>query len=134
VIAGSDAEEHVGRRFPHKKTKRVGNSLSRPRSIRAFLTGLPIAFERRQARGLDATYHFIFTGEESIQSTIVIRDQKLSISEGLHGKSDLQVTADSATWLGFLKKEKNPFWALLRGEIRLKGNPRLLQAFGKCFP
>jgi ferredoxin len=27
VVAGSDAEEHVARRFPHKKTKRVGNGL-----------------------------------------------------------------------------------------------------------
>ena len=39
VIAGSDAEEHVARRFPHKKTKRVGNGL-RPRTIQRFLSGL----------------------------------------------------------------------------------------------
>ena len=39
VVAGSDAEEHVARRFPHKTIKRVGNGL-RPRSIQRFLSGL----------------------------------------------------------------------------------------------
>jgi hypothetical protein len=46
----------------------------------------------------------------------------------------MQVTADSRTWLGFLAKERNLGWALLRRKIRLKGSPRLLLAFGKCFP
>src|SRR4029450_817546 len=36
VVSNSDAEEYVARRFPHKHTKRVGNSLNRLRSIQAF--------------------------------------------------------------------------------------------------
>ena len=28
----------------------------------------------------------------------------------------------------------NLLWALLRRKIRIKGSPRLLVAFGKCFP
>jgi hypothetical protein len=47
---------------------------------------------------------------------------------------DLRVTADSETWLGFLAKERSLLWALLRRKIRIKGSPRLLVAFGKCFP
>ena len=54
--------------------------------------------------------------------------------EGHSGKADLQVTADSRAWLGFLAKERNLAWALLRRKIRLRGSPRLLLAFGKCFP
>ena len=38
VVAGSDAEEHVARRFPLKTIKRVGNGL-RPRTIQRFLVG-----------------------------------------------------------------------------------------------
>lgn len=44
------------------------------------------------------------------------------------------VTADSETWLGFLAKERSLLWALLRRRIRIKGSPKLLAAFGKCFP
>jgi NAD-dependent dihydropyrimidine dehydrogenase PreA subunit len=134
VIPGSDAEEHVASRFPNKKAKRVGNGLNRTRSIRGFLNGLPLVFQRGQAKGLEATYHFTFTGAEDFQATIIIRNQTIQVNEGHHGKADLQVTADSSVWLGFLAKERNLVWALLRRKIRLKGSPRLLLAFGKCFP
>ena len=39
-----------------------------------------------------------------------------------------------ATWIGFLRKERNIVWALLRRKIRLQGPLKLLVAFGKCFP
>jgi Fe-S-cluster-containing hydrogenase component 2 len=134
VVPGSDAEEHVARRFPNKKAKRVGNGLNGTRSIHGFLNGLPLVFQRGKAKGLEATYHFSFTGAENVEATIIIRNQKLQVSEGHRGKADMSVTADSHTWLGFLAKERNIVWALLRRKIRLKGSPRLLLAFGKCFP
>lgn len=134
VVRGSDAEEYVARRFPNKQTKRVGNSLNRVRSIPAFLNGLPLAFQPNHANGLDVTYHFTFTGTEELRATIIISDQTLKVKEGHVGDADLQVTADSSTWLGFVAKERNLVWALLRRKIRIKGSPRLLLAFGECFP
>ncbi len=133
VVPGSDAEAYVARRFPHKTTKRVGNGL-RPRSIQNFLTGLPLVFQREQSAGLDATYHFTFTGEQERRATVVIRDKTVQVSEGHVGTAGLRVTADSQWWLGFLAKERNLLWGLLRRRLRLKGSPRLLLAFGKCFP
>ena len=64
----------------------------------------------------------------------MIKDQKMSVEEGHVGQPDLHVTADSQTWIGFLRKEKNVVWALLRRKIRLDGPLKLLVAFGKCFP
>jgi len=54
--------------------------------------------------------------------------------DGHQGKADLRVTADSDTWLRVLRKETSLPWALLRRRVRLKGSPRLLLAFGRCFP
>lgn len=134
VIAKSDAEDYVARRFPKKRTKRVGNSLNRLRTISAFLAGLRLTFQRGQSKGIAATYHFTFTGDEERKATVVIRNETVEVQEGHVGNADLQVTADCRTWLGFLAKERNLFWALVRRKIRLKGSPRLLLAFGKCFP
>src|SRR6476646_11097282 len=53
VVPGSDAEEHVARRFPNKKTKRVGNGL-RVRTIASFLRGLFLTFQSGKSKGLDA--------------------------------------------------------------------------------
>ncbi|MFQ5804484.1 MAG: 4Fe-4S binding protein [Candidatus Methylomirabilales bacterium] len=133
VVSGSDAETRVARRFPHKNGKRVPGSL-RPRSIRGFLGGLPRVFQRNQADGLDATYHFTFTGEEESRATIIIRGQALQVHDGHMGFADIHITADGSTWLGFLAKEKSILWALLLRKIRIKGPIRLLKLFGRCFP
>jgi epoxyqueuosine reductase QueG len=133
VVPGSDAEAHVVRRFPWKHIKRVGNGL-RPRSITAFLNALPLVFQREQSAGLDAIYHFTFTGEEECQATVVIRDKTVRVSRGHVGTADLQVATDNGWWLGFVTKDRNLLWGLVRRKLRLKGNPKLLSAFGRCFP
>jgi len=58
----------------------------------------------------------------------------LQVSEGHVGQPDLKLTADSQTWLRFLRKEANLVWALLRRKIRIHGSPKLLLAFSRCFP
>ncbi len=133
VLENSDAEDHVAKRFPNKTAKRVGNSL-RPRTIDQLLEGMPLVFQRNKSQGVDATYHFTFTGDEQRQATFAIRDRKLTVREGHIGEADLHVTADTKTWLGFLAHEKNLVWALVRRKIRIKGDPRRLIAFGRCFP
>lgn len=133
VVPNSDAERHVKRRFPHKQTKRVRGSLL-PRTIAGFLSGMPHIFQRGQAEGLNAVYHFTFTGKEAYVATVVIRDKAIRVIQRYEGTADLHLTADSDTWLGFLAQERSLLWALLRRKIRIKGSPRLLIAFGKCFP
>ena len=134
VVPGSDAEDYVARRFPHKTTKRVSNGLAGQGTIRAFLRGLNLVFQRGKSEGLNATYHFTFTGQEEVKPTVVIRDQKLAVSDGHLGTPDFRLTSDTQTWLRFLRKEANLVWALLSRKIRMHGSPRLLLAFARCFP
>jgi len=133
VLRNSDAETHVASRFPNKKVRQVGNSL-RPRTIDQLLGGMPLVFQRKKSQGVDAIYHFTFTGAEQRQATVAIDNQTLTVEEGHVGEADLHITADTLTWLGFLAKEKNLVWALLRRKIRLQGPAKLLLDFGKCFP
>ncbi len=133
VVAKSDAEAHVTKRFPHKTSKNVRGSLL-PRTIDGFLSGMRYTFQRQQSAGLNAVYHFTFTGSESRKATVVIRDKTIHVADGHEGNADLRLTADSATWLGFLAKERSLFWSLVRRRIRFKGSPKLLVAFGNCFP
>lgn len=133
VVPGSDAEDHVRRRFPHKRLRKVNGSL-RPRSVQAFLEALPHVFQRSHGAGWSATYHFLFTGTEAVEATVRIQDRTLTVEPGVSGACDLQIIADSQAWLGFLAKERNLAWEFLRGRIKLKGNPKWLLKFGKCFP
>ena len=134
VVPKSDAEEYVARRFPQKMIKRVSNGLAGQGTIRGFLRGLNFVFQKGQSKGLNAVYHFTFTGQEEVKATVTVRDQTLQVSEGHAGKPNLRVTADSEIWLRFLRKEANLVWALLRRKIRIQGSPKLLLGFGRCFP
>jgi Fe-S-cluster-containing hydrogenase component 2 len=134
VTAGSDAEAYVARRFPHKTVRRVGNSLAGQQSIRGFLSDLPLVFQREQSTGLNATYHFTFTGKEEHKATIIIRNKTLQVQDGHVGTPNISIQVDSQTWLGILAKQHPILWALIRRKLRSKGSPQFLQAFARCFP
>lgn len=133
VVEGSDAEEVARRKFKNKVVKSISNGI-RPRSIAGLLSFMPIVFQPNQSKGLNATFHFVFTGAEMREVTAVIRNRTIDVKDGLIGKPDIRVTADSKAWLGFLAGEKGLPLALLTRKIGIKGDPRLLLAFGKCFP
>ncbi|MBI1322358.1 4Fe-4S ferredoxin [bacterium] len=133
VQVNSDAETYVARRFPHKRVRRVGAVL-RPTSIQGFVSQMRHAFQPGKSKGLSARYHFRFTGEEPISCTVTIRDGTIEVEDGLAGDRDLLIQADSKNWLAFLRKEKSIAKLLITRRVRLKGDPRLLVAFGRCFP
>jgi putative sterol carrier protein len=133
VVAGSDAEAHARTRFKNKWVKHVGSGV-RQNTVRSFLLSLPLAFQRQASDGLNAVFHFTFTGAESSQATVVIADKTIRVEEGHVGEASLRVTADSRTWLGILAQEKSLVWAIVTRRLRLKGSPLLLARFGKCFP
>ena len=81
-----------------------------------------------------ARYHFSFTGSEDQRLTVVIADQQITVEQGHQGQPDLEVSADSQTWINVLAGERSMVSALLTRRVRLKGPLRLLIAFGKCFP
>lgn len=133
VVEGSDAEAIARRKFKNKTVKPVGSGL-RPRTIAALLQFMPYVFQPNQSRGLNTIFHFKFVGAEEREATIAIRNRTIDVKDGLVGTPNLRVTADAKTWLGFLAGEKSLPLALVRRKIKVKGDPRLLLALGKCFP
>ena len=133
VIPGSDAENHVKKKYPHKQLKIVGAGI-RPATAASFLDSLDLSFQKGRSKGLEATYHFTFTGDEQIKASVDIKNMKLSVEYGHIGKPDISINADTATWLSFLAKEKNLLLALIQRKIKIKGSPVLMKRFAKCFP
>jgi hypothetical protein len=133
VAKGSDAADHVARRFPHKRIRWVRPG-TRATSIKTFLSGVGLSFQPGKAGHLNATYHFTFTGSEQAKATIVIKNRRLTVSDGHTGAPDLRITADGRSWVRFLNGEISILRCLATRAVRLKGSPRLLAAFGKCFP
>ena len=133
VTKDSDAEAHVLKRFPNKKI-RVVRSNGRVTNIKNFILGIQLSFQRGQSKGLNATYHFSFTGQEAQKITVKIYGGKMEVFEGHVDTPNLKVEADSIAWVKFLNKEVSIFRCLVTRKIKLKGSVKLVAAFGKCFP
>lgn len=133
AVAGSDAEAHARKRFPHKKLRLVRSSL-RPSSARAMFRSLPLTFQRGPAKGWRATYHFDLTGDGAVQATVVIDDGRLTVNDGLVGDADLRVTTDASLWIDIVTHRRSPVLATLTGRLRARGDRRLLARFAACFP
>ncbi|MHB8869651.1 MAG: SCP2 sterol-binding domain-containing protein [Thermoleophilia bacterium] len=133
VTPGSDAEAYVAKRFPAKRVRRVASGI-RPQTAAGFIGSLPLVFQKGQAAGLAATYHFTFTGAENLEATVTIRDGRLDSQPGHTGAADLHITADAETWVSFLAKETSLPRALATRKLKIKGSPKLMTAFARCFP
>jgi len=110
------------------------HSCTRPTSAAKFSRTCTSSFSGKQSKGLNAVYHLTFTGAETCQGTIVIRDKKLEVSDGLNGTPDVRITADTDTWLKILRGEKNFLAAVLTRKVRVQGSKDLLKSFVRCFP
>lgn len=133
AIKGSDAAEHVIKRFPHKQIKYVQSGLN-PRRAEAFIFGAKLVFQPNQSKGIDARYHFLLKGEKDVKATFVIKNQQLEIEHGHIGKADLVIDAQAKDWLDFTQGKLNIVWALLTKKIKLTGSIQHLKNFGHCFP
>lgn len=133
VLKGSDAEARAEKLFPTGRIRRV-KSGTRPNNAQGFIRALPLVFQPGRSEGVNATFHFDFTGRSPIKATVLIRDRKITVIEGLEGNADLTVEADGDAWLAFLSGATGLVWPLLLRRIRIKGPLSLLKKFGNCFP
>jgi Fe-S-cluster-containing hydrogenase component 2 len=133
VMPGTDAEDHVTRRYPHKKVLRVEGGLY-AETVAGFLTGAPMLFQARRSREVRAKISFRFTGEEAQEATITIADGALRVEAGLAQDADAEVTVDGRAWLELIAGRRNPVWLVVTGAHRIRGDRAALDRFQSCFP
>lgn len=133
TVNGSDAADHVTKRFQKKHIKYVKSGLN-PRSAEGFIFGAKLVFQPNQSKGINARYHFLLRGQSDVKATFIIENQKLEILDGHIGKADLLIDSLSKDWLNFTQGKLNIVWALFTRKIRLTGSIQHLKNFGRCFP
>lgn len=133
VMPGTDAEQHVTRRYPHKQVRRVEGGLY-AETVAGFLRGASLLFQARKSRETRVTLAFRFTGAEAIEATVRIADGALRVEPGLATDADAQVTVDSRAWLELITGRRNPVWLVLTGKLRIRGPREALARFQACFP
>ena len=83
---------------------------------------------------LHAIMNFSISGAENGTWCFVIENGACKASEDRHPAPDTTVSADIETWLSLLRGELDGRQAMVDGRLKLEGNARLFQRFGRLFP
>lgn len=133
VLPGSDAQVHAGKLFPPERVKLVASG-TRPTDVRNFIRSLSLAFQPGRAIDVNSCFHFIFSGNEPFEATVVVAGSSLDVREELWGTADLTIMSRDVDWISILHGELNPVWAVVTRKLKLKGNKSLMKDFMSCIP
>ena len=87
-----------------------------------FDTTLPVRFKPEKAKGIDVIAQVNITGIECGNWTIIIKDQKLQITEGTHEKPTLTLKMNENDFLDMVNGKISAEKAFFTGRVHFKGD------------
>jgi putative sterol carrier protein len=83
---------------------------------------LPQQFKPEKAAGIDVTVQVIIGGPNGGNWVVVIKDQKMEVSEGLHQSPSLSLKMDEKDYVDLVNHKISAEKAFFTGKIHFKGN------------
>ena len=102
-------------------------------SVKEIFDGMPKAFDRGEAAGLNAVIQFNIEGNEGGDWYAMIKDQTCTVSEGVHDNPTLSLRMSDKNWIALCKGELNAVSAFMTGKLKAKGDLMLAQRMPKLF-
>jgi putative sterol carrier protein len=83
---------------------------------------LPKQFNPTKAVGVDVVVQISITGTDSGEWTVVIKDQKLNVCQGIHPKPTLSLKMAEKDYLDLVNHKISAENAFFTGKVKFKGN------------
>ena len=119
------------------RTRRSNGSamVCEPRTIQTFLQGLRLTFQPGKAKGLErrVSLHVHRQGKETRRRSRS-ETARLQVAGRSSGRGRPASDCRQRDVAGLSGERAEPAVGLAPPQIRIKGSPKLLVAFGKCFP
>ena len=97
-----------------------------------ILESIPLRFRAEKAQNYAAVFHFDISGDETIQYTVTIANEKCDLQKGLNGKADCVIKTKASVYVDLETGKANPQMALMLGKIKVSNLAAMMQ-FAKCF-
>ena len=91
-------------------------------TVAELVAKMPAAFQPDKAAGVDAVIQFKFTGEQSGDWYVTIKDGKCTVDSGVHASPRLTLSAAGTDAVGVLTGEMDGMQAFMQGKLRLTGD------------
>jgi putative sterol carrier protein len=83
---------------------------------------LPTRFDPTKAVGVEVVVQISITGTDSGDWTVVIKDQKLNVCQGVHPKPTLSLKMAERDYLDLVNHKISAEKAFFTGKVKFKGN------------
>jgi len=136
VLPGSDAEDSLPRRYPHKTATRVAWTLNST-DIYGFLFNLTLTFQRRQARGLELVINLTLAGAapsaNPVEASLRITGQRLEVLYWHAPEADSALACTQSTFMQMFRHDFDLDAAMARGDIAGDLSPEGIRKLKQCF-
>ena len=101
-------------------------------TARQILSSAPGRFRPEKSKDLNSTFHFVISGDENFELSLIIHDGKCKLEEGLQGNPACVVKTAAKTYIALETGKANPQMALMTGKIKVSNISEMMK-FAKCF-
>ena len=101
-------------------------------TARQILASAPSRFRPEKGQGLHLTFHFIITGDENFELSLIVNDSSCTPYEGLKGTPTCVVKTSAKTYIELETGKANPQMALMTGTVKVSNLSEMMK-FAKCF-
>ncbi|HOJ14759.1 MAG TPA: NAD(P)H-dependent oxidoreductase [Deltaproteobacteria bacterium] len=112
---------------------RAKGVVPRPETIDDFVLIMKLAFRPENARGIDATIRFDFTGQQEGSCSLTIHDGAVDGTTTPPDRADLAVKAPFELWMDVVTGRASGADLYLKGAFKAEGDTNLLVRLGEIF-
>ncbi len=102
-------------------------------TVKEILDSMPQHFVPDAAAGLDATFQFDISGDETGQWHLVVKDQQCRIVEGSHDSPNVTFSMASNDFIEMMTGKLSGQAAFFSGKLRVSGDLMLAQRLESLF-
>lgn len=97
-----------------------------------FIHALPSKVNADAISGMETVFHFDVDGDGGGKYTVVLRDGKMEVLEGLVGESKCSVKTTNDNFMGVISGSLNPLMAIMMGKLKINNQGEMLK-YAKIF-
>jgi len=103
-------------------------------SVKEIFAGMAGTFNPNAAAGLNAVIQYNIEGADGGNWHVVIKDQKCTVSEGVHSSPTLTMKMADKDWIAMCNGQLNGMTAFMTGKLKTTGDIMLAQRLTTLFP
>ena len=102
-------------------------------TIEEAMLGLVNQFVPEKAKGIDLVIQFLFTGEQTGNWYVTVKDQKVVVEAGKAAKATATLSAKGTDYLQILTGQLDGTMAFMQGKIKSTGDMNALMKMQQIF-